>query len=696
MEKRGILLASIFLTTFLFASLASAELTISEPFETYNLGDRIYIDLEGIIGADNGNLNVQLECKNQSINLLKISARSFPQDEESSYRFYKELTRQDLEVKNITSLVGQCEIIAEISEHHSSTKTFSISNQIIINSQLDKTNYDPEEQIDLSITATKDNGIPLKGHISISNATSSTREITNGSLIEKFAMSEEIEPGTYSVEIYAYDEFGNTGKSNVKFRINQIPTSIETALSSPTLNPEQNLTIQAKIYDQSGKEMNGTISLEIVSPSLETIQKTLPEGETITINFEHNSTPGEWTIYSKFKELTETKTFEIEQFQKVRFEFIENTLIITNIGNAVYNKTIEIKIGEEIKELNLNIGVNEERKFNLKAPDGEYTVSVSDNETQVQNTIPLTGNAVSIKDLNANGVFTSYTFLWIFLILILTATGIVLVFKFRHKTKGISDKVGKVNHKIQSHIPKKISSRMDDTIYSKRKSPDSQSFDENNLHKEDNTLKDFTAPKQMKAESGLVLEGEKVNTTILTINLKNKEELTPDTKQNIKKIIMEEKEKKALIDSQGEFIFLIFSPLVTKTFKNEGKAMQTAQKIMERLNEHNKKFRNKIQFGLSINNGELIASRKLGKLKYTSIGNAISLARKMSSTSEGQIYISESIRHKMMRSLRTDQIMEVGKNKIYEVKEFRDREEDQEKLKEILKRMKRDEENQNP
>ena len=53
---------SVFGLVFLLAiGFVSARLAISEPDNIYNLGDKIYVSVEGIQGADSGNLNINLE-----------------------------------------------------------------------------------------------------------------------------------------------------------------------------------------------------------------------------------------------------------------------------------------------------------------------------------------------------------------------------------------------------------------------------------------------------------------------------------------------------------------------------------------------------------------------------------------------------------------------------------------------------------
>ena len=132
-------------------------------------------------------------------------------------------------------------------------------------------------------------------------------------------------------------------------------------------------------------------------------------------------------------------------------------------------------------------------------------------------------------------------------------------------------------------------------------------------------------------------------------------------KENLHKIVTGAKGK-GLIDWRGEYIFIVFSPLVTRTYGNEALATKTGMAILQELNNHNKKFKDKIEFGLGVHSGELVASKVGGKLKYTSIGNTISFAKRMSDGDSGKLIVSEAVRKKLMRDLKDVKGKAIGGN----------------------------------
>jgi D-serine deaminase-like pyridoxal phosphate-dependent protein len=53
---------------------------------------------------------------------------------------------------------------------------------------------------------------------------------------------------------------------------------------------------------------------------------------------------------------------------------------------------------------------------------------------------------------------------------------------------------------------------------------------------------------------------------------------------------------------------LAFSPSITKRAENDMLAVQTAKEIVHLLEEHNKKMKNKIEFGVGVHKGSLITN----------------------------------------------------------------------------------------
>jgi len=710
MKKIGYALA---LMIVLATTFVVADISISEPLDVYNLGDRLYIDVGGLIGAESGNLNINLVCGNQTTSLVKIPARAFSQDEPQSYSVpYKILSNEDLEVVNLSQIVGECQVIASLGAGITSTKIFTISNKVIVAASLDKVAYNPGETIRVDVEAYKINGKPLSGFVEASNATSFGKAIEDGVVSEFFSMPETAEAGNYILTIKAYDNGRdgvlNEGQTIVSFNINQIASSIVMSLSDVQATPGEEFTIGAEVFDQSGIKMDGTVGVKIVSPENEIIESTIPNNDFASINFPYNASVGTWTIIASFDDLSEAREFEMLGIQRVEFDFEDSVLSVRNVGNTLYNKTLEIQIGEQSLELDLNIEVGEVRKFTLKAPNGEYDVLIADGDNTITRNVLLTGNAVSVSDFRDVGIFRGYSIVWIFLIIVLGGIGTILFLRYR-KTKtvgedgfsynifsekksgllgGVSKQIDDVKTKVSSKVPVNIKSQVSDSLNFTNKSPRVQGLDDSSYSHEDHTMVDLTKKGVMSAESTPVLKGEKYISSIVSLSVKNFADLGNVAKDALKKAVAGAEKKKGLIDWRGDYIFVVFSPLITRTYKNETLAVNEGMEILKNLNDYNKKFKDKIEFNIGVHTGELITSKEGNKLKYTSTGNAISFAKRISDSDSKKLLISDDIRKKLMRDLKVVRAKDIGDNPTYEVMEVRNKAEDAARLKDLLKRTK--------
>ncbi len=702
----------LLLTLLAVCSGVLADISISEPLELYNLGDRLYVDLGGLRGAENGNLDIDLVCENSSINLVRIPARAFAIDEDQEYSIpYKILNWEDLGVSSLKDdsdgislheIVGTCQVVAELGGDVISSKTFEVSDEVVVAVSLDKTEYNPGEAVSVKIEAIKSNGAVVNGFVEGFNASFFSKAIEGGVVEETFNVPETAEAGFYNLNIHVYDVGSggilNEGFRTVSYGVNQVATSLILSLSDISVIPGENFSIGIEVFDQSGVEMGGSVFVKIISPSGDEIENIVQAGEFVLVDFDSNSSVGTWEIVSMFDELMQSREFEMMALQKVEFDFEDSVLIVKNVGNVLYNKTIDVNIGEDVMTLDLKIGVGEIRKFSLEAPMGEYDVVVGDGDYEVTRQVLLTGNAVAVSDFKSVGVFKNYSVVWIFLIIVLGGIGGILIMRYR-KTRTVGEEgslfrkcveriKSRMKRKIGEKVPDRVKSHMDDSLNFTKKSPAVQGLDVENYSGKDKSMVDFTKKGSFRAESALVLKGEKHMSAVVALSIKNYGEgLSDVAKQGLVEII-ENSKGKGLIDYRNEYIFIVFSPLMTRTYKNEGLAVRCGMKILESLKNYNKKFKDKVEFGIGIHVGELVASKESGKLKYTGIGNTISFAKRMSDVDSGKVVASEAVRKKLLRELKVVKGKAIGESLTYIVTEVRDVTQDQEKLKALMKRSK--------
>jgi len=83
------------------------------------------------------------------------------------------------------------------------------------------------------------------------------------------------------------------------------------------------------------------------------------------------------------------------------------------------------------------------------------------------------------------------------------------------------------------------------------------------------------APKE--AEQVLVLKGHKNKAAVIILKIKNK--LDKTARQSLERAMQPAYAKGGAVYEQGDYVFIIFSPIMTKTFKGEVEAAKVAQKI---------------------------------------------------------------------------------------------------------------------
>jgi len=185
------------------------------------------------------------------------------------------------------------------------------------------------------------------------------------------------------------------------------------------------------------------------------------------------------------------------------------------------------------------------------------------------------------------------------------------------------------------------------------------------------------------------MKGEKHYSTVVSIAIKNYENLSEGTTKRVDETIRDlAKKRKGLIDNRGDYIVILFNPLSTKTFHNGIEAIHTAEEIRNELNVQNKKYAEKVNFGIAINSGELIASLNDKRLQYINMNNTIPLAKKISDLANSQVLlVSAEVRGKLLRELKTTKVTDLGKTEVFAINRIVDTEANKDKLKDILKRM---------
>jgi len=94
-------------------------------------------------------------------------------------------------------------------------------------------------------------------------------------------------------------------------KIKQVASSIIISLSNTEATPGEEFTIGAEVFDQSGKEIIGTVSARVISPDNEETVVAIPTGDFSTFDFPINASAGLWRIIAIFNGIEDLNDFDI-------------------------------------------------------------------------------------------------------------------------------------------------------------------------------------------------------------------------------------------------------------------------------------------------------------------------------------------------------------------------------------------------
>ncbi|MFA4953605.1 MAG: DUF4469 domain-containing protein [Candidatus Pacearchaeota archaeon] len=660
--KRVLIFILIFMSLI---SLASAEIIFNQqPNEIYNLGDTINIPLTvKTTGSVTGVLSINSICNGQEINFYKNGV-SLSSGEEKRMDASLILTKDV-----IGTMIGDCVIKATLGEAYILSNNFKISN--IINLQIKESNkeFNPGENLIVEGNALKEDGKSANGFISLEMTTgeggekiSQSETINNGYFLINVSLPKNMKAGAYSVLLSAYEKDSleqttNTGSATYDITIKQVPTNLEIILEDKEIVPGTNLKFKTILHDQSGENIQSVSIATIKDENDKIIQQTeKATNEFFEYPIPYNEAPSEWKIHAVSNKLESDSTFKILEKQYVEVELINRTLTIYNKGNVVYNKTVIVKIKNQTIEIPTNLDVDKSQKYFLTAPEGEYNVEVlSEGESKLNQQVMLTGKAIDVKKVSSFSGIIKYPLVWIFIVGVLGFVAFMVIRKGYQRS-------------FIGHIG----------IPFKRKEEEYVPLSKNSLLKTSN-----------KAELSLSLKGDKQNASLVCIKIKNLNEVQSKksaVEETLQRIVNEAETSKAVIYENQDNLFFIFAPVKTKTFSNERSALNLAQKIKPILDNYNKLAKQKINFGISLNYGTIVAKQEKNALMFMSMGTLITASKRISAISSGEILLSDKIKEKLMSDVKAEKGEKDGMI-YYIIKEIKDREAHGKFINDFVRRM---------
>ncbi|MBS3088528.1 hypothetical protein J4402_01990 [Candidatus Pacearchaeota archaeon] len=639
MNKEGILI----LIALILLPAVSAEIISSQPSSQYNVGDQFNLTIELISSTDTRAFFIStLVCDGREVEIYK-SPFTLKQGDKKTIKI--ELS---LDKFLIGDSQGQCSIKSTYDTEEAVSYSFEITSNIDTIINMEGINFNPGEEVKASGQAVKSNGQLLDGLVEISFSETGlhyANEVKAGKFDFNFTLPDNIRAGLHDLEVSAYekDSYGeiiNYGNTSTTIKVNQIPKKIELEFSANTVVPGNELTYTVLVADQAGNLVEEDVAVVVYKPDESVFEKKLAKvNKPISIATTSVTSPGYWKIESTMQELTTSRIFYVEELEQASFLLANTTLRITNTGNVPYEKPIEVSFGG-IKEItDIKLKLNESKEIRLVAPDGEYEIQVGDG---VQNanfgTVALTGNAIALKDTGKIIAGSIWLWLWILIIIMLAAIAVVLIRRYvknKNKVRGISP--------IKVNVPS----------------------------------------SSKESASNVIDKGEKQESSIVVLKLKNLEELNKFALQAVDSALWKAKDSKAKIYSDSNYRIIIFSQLLTKTKENDYKAISLAQTLERTLEQYNKHSQQKINFGIGVHNGELIVESKDGKFKFTSLGTAITLPKRISSHANSEVLLSEVVHRKTSAKVKAEKIHNAN---LWKIKRIIDRSQHEEYINKFMKK----------
>ena len=498
--------------------------------------------------------------------------------------------------------------------------------------------------------------------------------VTNGDFVVKFQVPKTTKYGDYSATITITEKdytgtITNTGSTSYSFSIKQVPKNLEIIISTDEINPGEAVDIKPIMHDQTGDNIPMNVNVVIKDDSNNIIfKKDLPTGEAYSYKTNSSQVPATWKIESTSGSLNAAKKIIIKENKALKTDIVNSSLIVQNVGNVAFNDTINVKIGDVNKQILVDLGVGKQEVYALYAPSGVYNIEVDtgvgENKSQVVSGVALTGNAIDVRKASEGVItFIASPIVWIFLLIIVGVFAYV-VYKRLHKKslfghiyKRKNDDYGGSYHTMSAPIVRDRA---------------------------------VTAPSQTATISPSI-KGDEQEATVVCLKVKNFAKEIDHGESNAKEVLQNltefaDRVRASTHENNGTFLF-IFAPVKTKTFDNEKAAMDLAKKIKDTLDHHNRYFKQRIDYGIGINKGTIVAKPEgRHSLQFSTLGTFANIARRIAGISNGEILLGESVKDKLMKDVAMEKHSSEGLN-YYSTGEVKNVSASRERVNEIYRKM---------
>ena len=400
-------------------------------------------------------------------------------------------------------------------------------------------------------------------------------------------------------------------------------------LSDQTGDPIQISSIPVSIYSSNGSLYEQT---QVVSQNQN------------SMGIPYDASPGQWNITFSYNGTTSNDIFNVSDLSSIQILLNNQTLVIKNTGNIPYLGNVSVLIGQQTNyTLSVDLGVDDSKNFVITAPNGNYTLSAMDDQglTELGSSY-LTGGAIAVKQSTNSTSFFSDIGLWVWFVIIVLLLAVAVYYYRRSRNRRIYGSSSGLTSLKSKFVPYNGSS-----VHSKEAV--------SNVKTE--KLETYTPESSVVSSSS---DDNKGDVAIIALKIKNSVKLKDAQSSaflTIEHLLQNARMAKANVYDQDSFKVIIFSSKLTKKPELEvyTEAVKVGIEIDTALKEFNKKYAIKIDYGIGGHVGQMFVENVQGKVKFTSSGNTVIVAKNAAEKANNGFIISSVFHRKVYNIVKVEQ-----------------------------------------
>lgn len=264
--------------------------------------------------------------------------------------------------------------------------TFEIISTINISAEINKLHVLPKEKIKIFGEASILDKPIEKGKVRITlEEQEYSVDLVKSSFTHTILIPEDIASGKHDIEVFIEDEYGNTGSAEVSIIVIPKYSGIEILKDKDSYYPGDIVKVTPILRDQAGDIIEKEVVIKIHTPDKkEAITDKIMSNSLYEFTLLSNAPPGTWVVEILSDSIKERINIFVNEKTQLEYTLINQTLLITNIGNIEFDGPIKIELKGFEKATTLikdiSIDVNETVKIPLwkDVKTGVYDIQIED------------------------------------------------------------------------------------------------------------------------------------------------------------------------------------------------------------------------------------------------------------------------------------------------------------------------------